>query len=88
MFSATRPVNGSGRNRRYRGLVAVACNTCAVRLSFGAVAAYRSVKTPNNVAQSLSPHVRKLACAGNADRLANDPEIIAQGVVASSRQAV
>jgi len=24
MFSATRSVNGSGRNRRYRGLVAVA----------------------------------------------------------------
>jgi hypothetical protein len=56
---------------------------CAVRLSFRTVAAYRSGKTPNSAAQSL----RKLASAGNGDRLANDPEIIAQGVVASSRQA-
>jgi len=60
---------------------------CAVRLSFRTVAAHRSGKTPNSAAQSLSPHVRKLASAGNGDRLANDPEIIAQGVVASSRQA-
>jgi hypothetical protein len=47
-------------------------------LSFRAAAAYRSGKTPNNAAQSLSPHVGKLASAGNANRLANDPEIIAQ----------
>jgi hypothetical protein len=84
MFSATRPVNGSGRNRRYRGLVAVALRGSIV-VSRGSGIQIR--QNANNAAQSLSPHVRKLASAGNADRLANDPEIIAQGVVASSRQA-
>jgi hypothetical protein len=54
------------------------------RLSLRAVAAYRSAKSNRRCSITLA-HLRKLARVVNVDRLADDSEIVAQGVVASKQ---